>query len=215
MFWCSWAGPNQTLTIGGANLSAATEATIAVVARQRGSPGGTSVPAGPNLQLSASAAQLVVPAGLPHGAYKITINAGAPFVCGAPDLWWTQGGAGNSAVAGGWLRVFGRWLALPNAEDSVDERRRSVRAQDLAERTKRAAHAGDWEGVAQLAKELASAAATTEPTLAPTTARLCLGSDGGASCTALSGSIPTVLTGLSWICVGIHSRRALPSPVCA
>ena len=33
--------------------------------------------------------------------------------------------------------------------------------------------------------------------------------------TALSGSISTVLTGLSWICVGIHSRRALTSPVCA
>ena len=33
--------------------------------------------------------------------------------------------------------------------------------------------------------------------------------------TALSGSISTVLTVLSWICVGIHSRRALPSPVCA
>ena len=33
--------------------------------------------------------------------------------------------------------------------------------------------------------------------------------------TALSGSISTVLTILSWICVGIHSRRALPSPVCA
>ena len=33
--------------------------------------------------------------------------------------------------------------------------------------------------------------------------------------TALSGSISTVLTGLSWICVGIHSRRALPCPVCA
>ena len=33
--------------------------------------------------------------------------------------------------------------------------------------------------------------------------------------TTLSGSISTVLTVLSWICVGIHSRRALPSPVCA
>ena len=33
--------------------------------------------------------------------------------------------------------------------------------------------------------------------------------------TALSGSISTGLTGLSWICVGIHSRRALPPPVCA
>ena len=33
--------------------------------------------------------------------------------------------------------------------------------------------------------------------------------------TALSGSISTVFTVLSWICVGIHSRRALPCPVCA
>ena len=33
--------------------------------------------------------------------------------------------------------------------------------------------------------------------------------------TPLSGSISTVLTGLSWICVGIHSRRVLPCPVCA
>ena len=33
--------------------------------------------------------------------------------------------------------------------------------------------------------------------------------------TALSGSISTVLTVLSWICVGIHSRGALPCPVCA
>ena len=32
---------------------------------------------------------------------------------------------------------------------------------------------------------------------------------------ALSGSISTILTVLSWICVGIHSRRVLPSPVCA
>ena len=31
----------------------------------------------------------------------------------------------------------------------------------------------------------------------------------------LSGSISTVLTGLSWIRVGIHSRRALLNPVCA
>ena len=33
--------------------------------------------------------------------------------------------------------------------------------------------------------------------------------------TALSGSISTVLTGLSWICAGIHRRGALPSPVLA
>ena len=33
--------------------------------------------------------------------------------------------------------------------------------------------------------------------------------------TALSGSISTVLTGLSWICAGICMCEALPSPVCA
>ena len=33
--------------------------------------------------------------------------------------------------------------------------------------------------------------------------------------TSLSGSISTILTVLSWICVGIHMCKALPSPVCA
>ena len=34
-------------------------------------------------------------------------------------------------------------------------------------------------------------------------------------CTSLSGSISTILTVLSWICAGIHTCGALPSPVCA
>ena len=42
-----------------------------------------------------------------------------------------------------------------------------------------------------------------------------LGDDNNGAGAALSGSISTVLTGLSWIYVGIHSRRALPPPVCA
>ena len=37
----------------------------------------------------------------------------------------------------------------------------------------------------------------------------------GSEGTALSGSISTVLTVLSWICVGIHRCGVLPSPVCA
>ena len=32
---------------------------------------------------------------------------------------------------------------------------------------------------------------------------------------AFSGSISTVLTGLSWICLGMHRRRVLFCPVCA
>ena len=38
---------------------------------------------------------------------------------------------------------------------------------------------------------------------------------GDGKGTALSGSICTILTVLSWICVGIHRCEALPSPVCA
>ena len=37
----------------------------------------------------------------------------------------------------------------------------------------------------------------------------------GVRLSALSGSIFTILTGLNWICVGIHGRGALPSPVLA
>ena len=98
LFWCSWAGPNRTLTIGGANLSLATSATIAAVTGSAA----VTVPSGPDLQLSASAAQLVVPPQLPQAAYRVTINGGAPFICGQPDIWWAQGEGGNCSVAGGW-----------------------------------------------------------------------------------------------------------------
>ena len=57
---------------------------------------------------------------------------------------------------------------------------------------------------------LKSAANATDGTTAFSDQRV-----SGSPGTALSGSISTVLTGLSWICVGIHSRRALPAPVCA
>ena len=116
---------------------------------------------GPELQLSESAAQLVVPADMVHGAYEVTVGGGAPFVCGAPDIWWAQGAGGNHSVAGSWMRVFGRNMALPDADDSTAERRRSIKAEHLAERSKRAAHVGDWEGVAALAKELAATAGAT------------------------------------------------------
>ena len=50
------------------------------------------------------------------------------------------------------------------------------------------------------------------------TARGCSTYDAGAKSythTALSGPIFTILTVLSWICVGIHMCGALPCPVCA
>ena len=149
----AWRAPS------GANLSAATGATIAPLPSVGGAA--ATVRPGPELQLSESAAQLVVPADMVHGAYEVTVGGGAPFVCGAPDIWWAQGAGGNHSVAGSWLRVFGRNMALPDADDSTAERRRSIKAEHLAERSKRAAHVGDWEGVAALAKELAATAGAT------------------------------------------------------
>eukprot|EP01044_Picomonas_judraskeda_P008200 COSAG03_NODE_922_length_5300_cov_1.722938_1_plen_325_part_00 len=180
LHWCSWAGPNNTLTIGGANLSTASSATIAAL--PSGAP--TTVATGPSLQLSESAAQLVVPDQFPLGAYEVTINGGAPFVCGAPDIYWAQGEGGNFSVAGSWLRVFGRNMALLDADGSTAERHRSIAAERLAERSKRAAHVGDWEVVAALAQELSALAARLEQAAASaTTASLCL---SGGGCTTLA-----------------------------
>ena len=41
------------------------------------------------------------------------------------------------------------------------------------------------------------------------------GGQYGASGMSLSGSISTILTVLSWLCVSIHMCGALPCPVCA
>jgi hypothetical protein len=146
-----------------------------------------TIVAGASLQLSASAAQLVVPVDMQHGAYAVTVNGGAAIICGEPEIWWAQGEGGNFSVAGGWLRVFGRNMALPDANDSTEERRRSIRAEHLAERSKRAAQLGDWQSVAALATELAALAGVKPVSVGATTAKLCL----RGSCTTLTADSST------------------------
>ena len=138
-----------------------------------------------------------------HAAYEVTINGGAPFVCGAPDVYWAHGEGGNFSVAGGWLRVLGRNMALPDADDSTAERRRSVRAEHLAERSKRAAQVGDWEEVTSLAKELAALASSLADAAdaVGTTATLCAEPGG---CTTLSAdSSISQWQARFWLPVGI------------
>ena len=69
-----------------------------------------------------------------------------------------------------------------------------------------------WQGIdAANGRDTGNAVWDPTPLWDATTGRVWVFFNG----TALSGSISTVLTVLSWICVGIHNRRALPSPVCA
>ena len=136
-FWCAWAPPNSTLTLGISGV--AFVAGVKLTALVGGADGPSATAATADVQLGTSSLHVVVPAELPLAAYRVEVG-GASHVCGAPDIWWAQGEAGNASLTGGWIRVFGRNLALPSAARSTAaERRRSVRSQELAAESQRAA----------------------------------------------------------------------------
>ena len=154
VWWCSWAAPGCTLLLGstgvpvGANVKLTSlpngeVATVSAVAEETdGAPVVTN---------SGSGLSVLVPATLPRAAYTVEVGGAAPFVCGAPEVWWVQGGEGNASVAGGWLRAFGRNLALLPAGSALAERQRSVEGRQLAEQAARAVRRGDWAQAGDLA----------------------------------------------------------------
>ena len=71
----------------------------------------------PSLQASDSSLKFVLPGYLPRAIYacRITAADGSQSKVtwiNAPDAWWVQGDEGDSATAGGWLRVQGKCLLL-------------------------------------------------------------------------------------------------------
>ena len=151
---------------------------------------------------SGSGLTVLVPPTLPRAAYRVEVGGAAPFVCGAPDVWWVQGAEGNASVAGSWLRAFGRNLALLPAGSAYAERQRSVQARQLAEQAARAARRGDWAQVGDLAAAQVAIAKASEDAHAAaavnTTVTLCstvskcttLAADGSTSPWAAQFWIP-------------------------
>lgn len=167
-FWCSWAGPNRTLTLGASNIpSGATVSVTETVSNH--SATATEV------QVTANGLKVVVPSALPHGAYAVSVvGMATPFVCGSPDVYWLQGDAGNHSVAGGWVRAFGRNLALPSSGSTLAERRRAIRAGELSAQMQRATQRSAWTEAAQLAAGLGVLAAESVSQRADTTASIIL-----------------------------------------
>ena len=193
VWWCSWAAPGRTLLLGASAVPPSADITLTAL------PGGESVTvsavAGDDGEAavtnSGSGLTVLVPTTLPRAAYSVQVDGAAPFVCGAPDVWWVQGGEGNASVAGGWLRAFGRNLALLPAGSALAERQRSVEAGQLAEQAARAMRRGDWAQAGDLAAAQVAIAKAAKGAHADaainTTVTLCSTASTAASkCTTLA-----------------------------
>jgi hypothetical protein len=97
-------------------------------------------------QVSNTSLMLPLPASLPLGAYSIVAAGSAPLIVNRPDIWWIQGDGGNRSSVGGWLRVFGRNIAL-GATDGTQQ----LEARAAADAIAAAARRGDFETVEKLA----------------------------------------------------------------
>ena len=157
LFWASTGGPGETLVIGKSGDCPAPCTCIVtllkddlhyeVLAMDGSDDTGavTSLELKP-AQVSNTSLMLPLPASLPLGAYSIVAAGSAPLIVNRPDIWWIQGDGGNRSSVGGWLRVFGRNIAL-GATDGTQQ----LEARAAADAIAAAARRGDFETVEKLA----------------------------------------------------------------
>ncbi len=129
VFWTSdTVGPNQTLLMYGGNFS---DHPTVEIARIKDSPVQSPRDGQPDLDswhrvkvehVDDDSLQIVVPKDIAMGVFAIRITAGRKqsktVTINAPDIWWQQANEGDHATPGGWLRLFGKSLAL-NAQAAV------------------------------------------------------------------------------------------------
>lgn len=76
----------------------------------------------PALQATDKSVKCVIPESLKLGVFAVSVVTDAgqcePVLLNRPDLWWCQGDLGEDASPGGWVRAFGKCLALPGARHS-------------------------------------------------------------------------------------------------
>lgn len=108
-----------------------------------------------------------------------------------PDVWWWQGDAGNSSTPGGWLRIFGRCISVPELADETNATIDRLREQVAA-----AVRAGQYDAAADTLASLRSsvpspsAPVVSAHTAGPKATRLKLVAPGGVvkSLTAVPGN---------------------------
>eukprot|EP01045_Picozoa_sp_COSAG04_P006955 COSAG04_NODE_352_length_16097_cov_3.125328_12_plen_290_part_00 len=147
LFWASTGVPGETLVIGKSGDCPAPCTCTVTALTAHGSEAATEITLEP-AQINNASLMLALPASLPLGAYSIVAGGSAPLQVNAPDMWWIQGDSGNVSSTSGWLRVFGRNIALGAAADAAKER---LEAQDAADAIAAAARRGDFEAAERLA----------------------------------------------------------------
>lgn len=122
IFWTSDpALPNTTVLLAGGNF---TPESIVELSRASDDATNTNEPIAwsqvPLLQQSEQALKFVIPAQWKMGVYTCRVRNGdvasALHTINAPDVWWMQGDAGETATPGGWFRIFGRNLRFGATE---------------------------------------------------------------------------------------------------
>ncbi len=128
VFWASDpVNPDDTVMVAGADFGAAPRLRLDVLRKGvAGKPGEMPEWDGKGilldaLQPSPESAKFLLPKDLKAGAYLCAIvsedGTSEPLGLNLPTIYWQQGDRGlNKASAGGWLRVFGRCLAWPEAD---------------------------------------------------------------------------------------------------
>jgi len=111
--------PNETVLAAGGNFTAD---SVVELARLEDSAAKTATVDNaawtkvPVLQASEQALKFVVPEGWKMGVFACRIRNGDATSevhrINAPEIWWVQGNTGDTATAGGWVRVFGRCLRV-------------------------------------------------------------------------------------------------------
>ena len=97
-----------------------------------------------------------------------------------PEVWWWQGDAGNSSTPGGWLRVFGRCISVPELGDETNATIDRLREQAAA-----AVRAGQYDAaaatLASLRRSVPRSSGSVVPahTAGPEATRLKLVAPGG------------------------------------
>ncbi len=132
IFWASDpVRPGETAMVIGEGLGDAPSVEIARLPDGRAGAPAPDAAAWPKrgvqkvapLQANAQSVKFVVPAGFDAGLFAVRVTAAggsAVRVLNRPQVWWAQGDAGTASTPGGWVRAFGKNLAVPdNAESEV------------------------------------------------------------------------------------------------
>lgn len=114
LFWLSDPVlPNETVMLVGADFTASSVVDLAIVGSD-GEPTWTEI--APE-QWTGISLKAVIPPDWPNGLYGCRVRNGSAVsktvYVNAPDVWWKQGEGGvDAAVAGSWLRLFGKCLDI-------------------------------------------------------------------------------------------------------